>query len=279
MNSSRALIALVLLFLSGCATIPPTPEELGSRAGWHRVGEVRVEERGWNWFFSPGWEVRRAEIIRMLEQRAVAMYGEDAEIQIVEMEGRWNPLSLLMVVGAAGIVEDVKAVASVWLPVEEIPRPEPEVEVEERFYRVVVQPYGNYNSSSEYTRVGYKTQKMLERELSEEYDRGELSAEEFEERLQTLPSGGALMVSLGRTEMFNVISKWFTFSLLQGEEVLVSMDGWDDIPYIPGSDSLWWNELVLPMEVYLEPPFEFHIVDRFQNKSYTFSISLEEVDG
>ena len=265
---------LLILLLPGCVSLPPTSPEPPLRNAWEKAGEVEIKRRFWNWFFQPSREVRRELLFGEARRRARELYGVEAEILVEELRGSWHPLSLAMGADLLGFVEEGDLKASVGVPAPPPPpAAKPPVEQPRKItYRYPVHPAAPYDSRREYTRVEFKSRLMMEQELRELQERGEVSGEDMEERIAELSPGGAVCVSLGRSEIENAISKWFTFTLTKGDEVLFSRRGEEDIPYVPGSDKLWWNDLVLPVRSAEEPPFELEISDRFQDKVYRFTI-------
>ena len=270
------------LLLTGCVSLPTKGPPEPSPKGWEMGGEVTVEHRFWNWFFQPSRERRVQILIAKAQKQADSLYGTGTRLEILSLEGSWSPFSLLLGADLLGFVEDSRLTAAVWIPSPEKALPVPSIKEEPQkkiTYHYPVIPEAAYNSRWEYTQVEYRTQAMMEEELHAQYAQGRILPEDLEEQLAELPPGGAVHVSLGRYEIENAISKWFVFRLTQGGHTLFSRRGWDDIPYVPGGDELWWNDLVLPLKRAVEPPFNLEIQDEFQKKVYRFIILKEPKDG
>jgi hypothetical protein len=174
-----------------------------------------------------------------------------------------------------GFVEDARLTASVFLPGPAESEPDPELTPIRYRYEVI--PEEEYHSSREYTEVVFRTREMLEAEIDAALAEGIISPDDAREQRDDLPPGGAIRVSLGRSEINNAISKWFTFTLRVDQRQIFSRRGREDIPYVPGGDKLWWNEIYLPLEEELTPPYELEVRDRFQNTVYRFTVVRQAI--
>ena len=262
-------VLLVILF-TGCVSLGEKAPSSTVPAEWVKAGEISLERRFWNFFFQPPGKMRRELLTAAAREEARRRYGSDARIEITGLTGRWHPLSLLLGGDILGFVEDARLTASVFLPGPAESEPLPEVTPVRYRYEVI--PEAEYHSPREYTEVVFRTREMLEAEIDAALAEGIISPEDAREQRDDLPPGGALRVSLGRSEINNAISKWFTFILRVDQRQIFSRRGREDIPYVPGGDKLWWNEIYLPLEEELTPPYELEVRDRFQNTVYRFTV-------
>ncbi len=270
-----AFTALLVILLAGCVSLGDTAVSPAVPAEWVKAGEITLDRRFYNLFFRPPGGMRKELLTAAAREEARRIYGPEARIEIIGLSGKWHPLSLLMALDLAGFVEDARLTASVFLP-EPLPPP-PEPEKEPIRYRYEVIPDAEYHSSREYTEAVFRTREMLEAEIEAALKEGLITPDDAREQREDLPAGGALRVSLGRTEIDNAISKWFTFTLKGENRQIFSRRGREDIPYVPGGDKLWWNEIYLPLEEELTPPYELEVRDRFQNKVYRFTVVRQAV--
>ncbi|MDR1893870.1 MAG: hypothetical protein LBQ61_04155 [Spirochaetales bacterium] len=123
--------------------------------------------------------------------------------------------------------------------------------------RYRVEPQGLYESPGAFTRLSYQ------------------SPEEFPEDPR-FPSGGRLVLIIGRREARNAISRWFTFTLLEGDNQIFRRRGQEDIPYVPGNDELYWNNLEFDINTTWQSPLTFRIEDSFLNQTYVFLIIRDQ---
>lgn len=272
------LTILSILLLSGCASLVTEGAEKsrivsGSQEteGLIYAGEVTAELRSWNWLFKSSPEERRERLEQQALLQAREQFGGEARIKVELISGRMNPLSLLMLFGLAGFVEDTLLEASVWLPA---PEPEPEEEPVPR-YRVI--PEADYSSPKEFTTVTYKDRSMLEEELRETHAREGFSSKELERRLSDLPAAGMLQITYGRSEITNAISRWFTFTLTHEDAQIFKKRGVEDVPFVYGTDNLWWNELSYKIDEEWDKELQLIIEDNYQEKTYRFRIIKEEM--
>ncbi|MBI9102901.1 MAG: hypothetical protein JEY99_10830 [Spirochaetales bacterium] len=280
---------IIIALLTGCTTITNGSPEAKkfAKGGYEEKGRIEINEQGWNWFFRKAENLDPTYLKHSALLAARDKYGEDAEILIETQVESWNPLSLVMLLNSLGWVEDTFLTASVWVPlpppvVEPPPLPpEPEKEPEpvikqliRRSYKVV--PEAEYVLDSEFTKVVYRPAEAIESILKLQLDMHEISSEEWEERTEKVPAGGRILISLGRTDLENAISRWFRYSLFQGDTRLFRRRGLEDIPYVPGNDKLWWNDVDLDIKQEWESPLTFIIEDQYQEKTYAYQIIREE---
>ncbi|MBI9108202.1 MAG: hypothetical protein JEZ04_15740 [Spirochaetales bacterium] len=279
--SAISVSILAVFFLNGCVNLVSNDPggknpilEKASETSLVYAGEVKSSLTNWNWFFQKSSEERR----ELLEQKALAeavrLYGNKAVIKPEIVEGRWNPASLLMLLGVAGFVEDAEITASVWLPAPEI-SPEPK-QAAKTGIRYVVVPAAEYTSSAEFTTVEYKPRETLIEELKASFATGEITEEALKKQLSRLPASGMLFITYGRTELTNAISRWFEFTLLQDGETIFNKRGTEDMPYVYGHDKLWWNDKSYKVNNEWIGSLDLKIEDRFQDKIYKFKIIREE---
>jgi len=268
---------VIITLLSSCLTMPgssSSPQE-----GWDLVGEVVVERQFWNLFFQPSPSIRQELLKAEAQNDARKAFGNEAVIEVIKIDSQWNPMSLLLVADLIGFVEDTILTAAVYLPTPPVtaePEPEPEPEPEKVIiYHYPVSPEEGYTDSTEYTIVDFMTKEMMIQDINQLHEEGVLSENDRDEKLAELHPGGAVYVSVGRKDIDNAISKWFQFRLTKDGSEIFTKRGVEDIPYVPGSDKLWWNEILLPIKTDEAPPFEFTIVDSFQESTYVFSITKE----
>ncbi len=287
------LLGGVLLLLSaGCVSLTSgalTPDETSSfrllQGEWEKVGMVSTSSRGWNWLFKQDPVLSRGTMERETEKEARRVFGETAEIRIEYMEGRWHPLSLLMFLDLLGFVEETTLYVSVWIPASPVPesppveKEEPTLPEKEKIIVYSVHPLDNYILGSEFTRVEYRSAEMLQASLDRTFEEGEINRDEWEEQTGELPPGGRIGISLGRTELDNAISKWFSFTLMEGNDRIFRKKGVEDIPYVPGSDKLWWNDISFDIKTEWVSPLTFTIYDEYQSSEYEFQILREEYDA
>jgi hypothetical protein len=278
---SISIIGILLIFLfTGCASLVtgetagrpvlPVPE---NETPLDYVGEVKNSLTNWNWFFQSSAEERRALLEQTALAEAVELYGDAAVIKPEVVNSSWNPASLLMLLGAAGFVEDTKITASVWLPASEsIPEPAPAARTGIRW---VVVPATEYTNSSEFTTVEYKTADQLRDELNEAFAGGKLSETDLAKKHSRLPKAGTVFITYGRTELTNAISRWFNFTLFHNGKQIFKKRGTEDIPYVYGNDKLWWNDMSYKVEQEWTGSLELLIEDKFQNKIYEYKIIRE----
>jgi len=261
---------LLILLLSGCVSLGDTVSFSDVPAEWVKAGDLSLDRRFWNLFFQPSGNIRRELLTAAAREEARRLYGPEARIEITGLTGRWHPLSLLLAGDLLGFVEDTRLTASVFLPRPAAPEPDPVINPVRYRYEVI--PEEEYHSSREYTEAVFRTREMLEGEIEAALGEGIITPDDARNQRKDLPAGGAFRVSLGRSDINNAISKWFTFILRVEGRQIFSRRGREDIPYVPGGDQLWWNEIYLPLEEELSPPYELEVRDRFQNKVYRFTV-------
>lgn len=264
----------ILILLSGCASLTDT-ERLIDReppAGYERLEDVEAELQSWNWFFRKSGSELAGELEQIAGEKASELYGPEAVVKIEALNSTWNPKSLLMLFNLIGFVEDAEIRASVWLP--EIPAPEPEPDPEYGIrYRVI--PAENYSSPGGFMDVVYKTRAQLEEELNESFAEGEFSEEDYSRKKSRLPGAGRIFVTLGREDITNAISRWFTFTCTYNGKTIFRKRGTEDIPYVYGTDKLWWNDKSFDLDTDWDNELNLEIADSYQNRIYYFRIVRE----
>jgi len=294
----RTAVLLLFLFVTGCATLtvdawpgafPSGESRVGAGTDGsgtetppaERAGTVSVRGRTWNWLFRLPPEDRLAALEAAALKEAREAYGPDAEIRVEKIASLWHPLSLVMLFDLLGYVEETGLSASVWIPLPEPEAPEapplPPVRETVTVYRVV--PGGDYIRPDQFTWAEYKSPDDIKRELEAALTSGKLSPEEYREREALIPPGGEIGFHIGRTELENAISRWFRFTLMEGSRRIFRRNGQEDIPYVPGRDQLWWNDLTFEIKEEWESPLEFTAADNYLNREFRFSIIREVRDA
>jgi len=272
---------LAIFSYTGCASLVtentegrPILPEPASEIELVLAGEVKVELTSWNWFYQTSEEKRRGHLEQAALTEAAGLFGPEAVIKPESITGRWSPASLLMLFAAAGFVEDAEIIASVWLPApEKAVEPEPVVLTGVRY---LVVPEDEYTSSTEFTTVQYKPLEELSFDLETAFDAGKISEAELSKRRSRLPKAGTVLITYGRTELTNAISRWFSFTLMHNGEQIFRKRGTEDIPYVYGNDKLWWNDKTYKVEIEWTGSLNLVIEDKFQSKIYNYKIIREE---
>jgi len=297
----RAAVLLLFLIITGCATLTvdawPGASASGEGTGGgaaagagaetppaERAGTVTVRGRTWNWLFRLPPETRLAALEAEALKEAREVYGPDAEIRVEKIASLWHPLSLVMLLDLLGYVEETGLSASVWIPGVIPPEPEvpeapplPPLPEKVTVYRVV--PGGDYIRPDQFTWAEYKSPGDIRRELEAALNSGKLAPEEYQDRESQIPPGGEIGLHIGRTELENAISRWFQFTLMEGTRRIFRRNGQEDIPYVPGRDQLWWNDLTFEIKEEWESPLEFIAADNFLHREFRFSIIREVRDA
>ena len=274
MRKSILLLTISVITLTGCATLISDAPELSSPElqGYEKVGNVSADNVYWNWLFQKDAEERRDKLMQTAAEKAAKEYGEEAIILLEKAEGKWSPKSLLMLFSTIGYVEDASLEASVWLP--ETP-PVPEAPPVKYGIRYVVIPEENYTSDTQFMLVEYKTKDQLETELTTLFKNDKLTEESFFKKKSRLPEVGEIFVTLGREDITNAISRWFTFSCFYNGERIFRYRGTEDIPYVYGTDKLWWNDMSYRVDKEWDGELVFQAEDSYQNRVFNFRIVKE----
>jgi hypothetical protein len=286
MKVKTAFSFLLLIVLTGCSSLVTDNYEPGRiipgdelTENYIYVGEVKEEILNWNWLFQSSSAERRMLLEEQAQSKAEELFGKGAVIKPELLSGRWHPASLLMILGAAGFVEESMIEASVWLPAPKTEAPPPEEKpAPETAIRYRIIPEADYTLPTEFITVDYKDREMLEAELSLTFSKGEITIEDRKRKQSALPGAGMLYITYGRSELTNAISRWFTITLLEGNKLLLKKRGFEDIPYVYGNDRLWWNDLAYKLNSEWEKELQLIVEDSYQNKTYRFRIIREEYE-
>ncbi len=278
-QTALILIPILILITASCTSFitGEKPSSYSLPAGpvsddYEYAGNIDAGLRSWNWLFLKSSEERRSELERQAAELAADKYGDDAKIKTETVTGRWSPFSLVMLLGSLGYVEDAALTASVWLPVP--PPPEPVV-VEPLRIRYRIIPEREYNSDTEFFIIDYRDTEQLQNGLTEELAAGKISASDYQKKQAKLPDVGRLSVTLGRIELSNAISRWFTFTVKHNGITVLRKRGIEDIPYVYGNDKLWWNDLSYDIDSDWEGELQLQIEDSYQEKIYNYTIIKE----
>ncbi len=275
MNRILLIAAAVLtVLMSGCTTLQSgtSDDDFNADNTYEKIGTVEEKAVNWNWFFSPGEAERTNRLEENARKKAEAEYGKDIILRTESVSGSWNPASLLMLFSTLGYVEDAEISISVWKK-----RPEPEPAAADIHYgiRYVVIPEEDYTTPSEFMIVEYRTREQLEDELYEQLEQGKFSEEDLEKRQARLPETGRVFITLGREDISNAISRWFTFTCTYGDETVFRKTGTEDIPYVYGTDRLWWNDKSYDINLDWDGELVLTAEDSYQHKTYNFRIVRE----
>jgi hypothetical protein len=63
---------------------------------------------------------------------------------------------------------------------------------------------------------------------------------------------------------------------LEGDNQIFRRRGQEDIPYVPGNDELYWNNLEFDINTTWQSPLTFRIEDSFLNQTYVFLIIRDQ---
>lgn len=240
---------------------------------WESAGTLSVEARSWNWFFASSPEERLRKMLARAEEAAAEAWGPEARVQVRFAESRWHPLSLVMLLDLLGFVEETRLEFQVWVPAGR-EAPEPRQRISQPKYRV--EPREDYTTASEFTLVTYKSALQLLDDLQLRAAEESLTERELELQKNRIPAGGIIYITLGRAEAQNAISRWFLFTLEEGGKRHFRRRGIEDIPYIPGGDRLWWNDLEFEVKDPWTSPLDLTIQDDFLRKTYYYQVIREE---
>lgn len=263
------IISLTLILCSGCAGFISNETNLEpdtfSRDQYEKVGTVDIQTQNWNWFFRSSAEERKQKIEQQLRKTAEAEFEEDIILKTEISSGKWNPASLIMLFSTAGFVEDAYMQASVW-KLKNIP-----------VYgtRYVVIPEDNYTDERGFMLVEYKTREELEKELLEAYNRDDFDEISMKKRQKRLPETGKIFVTIGREDITNAISRWFSFVCTHNDRTIFRTRGIEDIPYVYGTDKLWWNDMSYNVGPVWDGELDLKIHDSYQNRDFNFKIVKE----
>ncbi len=265
---------VLAVILTGCSTlsleISRDTDDFMEK--YEQVGKISAEKTCWNWLFLKSKEERSTELKDILTEKARNEYGEDAVISLETAEGQWSPASLLMLFSLLGFVEEASMEAAVWKPA---PEGEPEISPVEYGFRYAVIPDENYADETGFMIVEYKTRDQLVQELSTLFENSDIDENTYKKRQSRLPETGQIFVTLGREEITNAISRWFTFSCVYNDKTLFRKKGTEDIPYVYGTDKFWWNDLNFKVNTEWEGRLRFTVEDNYRNETYYFSIVRE----
>ncbi|MDC7225593.1 MAG: hypothetical protein PQJ61_02385 [Spirochaetales bacterium] len=256
-----------ILFFASCAGFDNRQGDDSPGADYERIGTVNADLTHWNWFYRLSIDERREALVELAAEKAREQFGYDVIIRTETLEGRWNPKSLLMLLGAIGNVEDSAIEASVWKK-----RAEPE---HEYGYRYAVIPAADYKGDWGFMQVEYKTREQLIADLDKKLAAGEITEESYNYRLSRLPDTGKIFITLAREEITNAISRWFTFTCTWKGKSIFRKRGIEDIPYVYGTDKLWWNDMSYNVGPAWDGELKLEIYDSFREELFSFRVVKE----
>ena len=258
--------------LSACAGLNLGLNNLPPGSDYERVGTVSAEQTYWNWFYQMNADERLAGLEKAAQKQAEEQFGDDAVIVIEEADGSWSPASLLMLFNTLGFVEDSRVTASVWKR-----KPEPEIQEPpvSYGYRYVVVPEGNYEGEWGFMHVEYKTREQLETVLDGKRDSGEIDNSAYERGISRLPQTGKIFITLAREDITNAISRWFAFTCTWNGKTVFRKRGIEDIPYVYGTDRLWWNDMSYNVGPEWDGELNLRIEDSYRNEVFNFKVIRE----
>lgn len=216
-------------------------------------------------------EERIEALEQLAEEKARAQYGENIYVVTERISGKWNPASLLMFFSTIGFVEDSEIEASVWKKLPEKAAEEPLV----YGYRYIVIPEDDYSGDWGFMQVEYKTRAQLIEILNQSLCSGEITAQTFDHRMERLPDTGKIFITLAREEITNAISRWFTFSCTWNGKTVFKKRGIEDIPYVYGTDKLWWNDMSYNIGPAWDGELLLRIEDSFRDEVFNFKVVKE----
>ena len=268
-------------FFSGCVTFEWNNSQKFAESGQYEfVGTVEVEKTVWNVLFLKSSDKRRAELLTSVRKKARETYGDDIYLDNVEISSRWSPLSLLLSFDALGFAERSMVRADVLkaTPPSE-PEPEPVIVVLETPPVTVTYPISppiEYKDQFGYVGLEYLTQDQVIETTVAKLKKNGSDSERIDTATQKIPSGGHLLVHLGRQDLMHANTKWYSFQILRGDKVVFEKSGEEGIPNVKGKDGNWWNVITLPLREEIDDSINIQIRDNHIDLIYDFTVSRIE---
>ena len=267
------LLITISLCLSACAGFDTRPDALPPGADYEKLGTVSASQTNWNWLFLMSADERLSALEKLALNKAESEYGDDIIVVTENADGKWNPASLLMLFNTIGFVEDSTIEMSVWRK-----RPVPKIEATpvKYGYRYVVVPAADYKGDWGFMQVEYKTREQLESSLAEQLESGEIDETNYNKRISKLPDTGKIFITLAREEITNAISRWFTFTCTWNGKTIFRKRGVEDIPYVYGTDKLWWNDMSYNVGPAWDGELLLNINDSYRDEVFSFKVIKEK---
>ncbi len=247
----------------------PDPADL------ERVGGVELEEESWNLLFRETPEARVETLVALAEHEAKQRYGSGATLGTIRVRYQWNPLSLLMLFGSLGAVEDGSVEAVVYRPAPP-PPPEPAPVEKAMEIRYPIDPDDRYREKNGYIGIEYRRPEEIAKELQKKHEEGTYTAEELDEELSEIPGGGVILVHIGRQDLLHANTRWYSYLVEDPDSVRIEREGEEGIPNVRGRDGNWWNVVELPLEEPIDTKVDVAVFDNRARSEYHFTIRREE---
>ncbi|HAK45397.1 MAG TPA: hypothetical protein DCO79_05700 [Spirochaeta sp.] len=268
-----AVIFIIIIVSSFTACAGFNELKPGKQPGsdYEQIGSVSAGITTWNWFFQMSAGERIAALEALAAEKAAIEFGDDVIIVTETADGSWNPASLLMLFSTIGFVEDSSIEVSVWRK-----RPEPQLPQVLYGYRYAVVPEADYNGDWGFMEVEYRTREQLMTALEESFNKDEFSEESYKRRINRLPDTGKIFITLARKEITNAISRWFTFTCTWNGRTVFRKRGIEDIPYVYGTDRLWWNDMSYNVGPAWNGELLLRIDDSYREEVFNFKVIKEK---
>jgi len=121
--------------------------------------------------------------------------------------------------------------------------------------------------------IEYKPYELLVSETKQFAQNQMLNNHQTEEKLASLPRGGQIIATIGRTNFDAANTKHFTFILMDSNREILREEGYDRLPRIPSSGSdLWKNIHVTNLSDAFGEELTIFIVDNVMRTRNEFKI-------
>ena len=237
------LLVCIAIFIAwtGCTTLDWTQSDpVVAEGEFRKIGSVEVDSELWN----PLWRKPKESRIREMRAAAESMarerfgerFGDDIRIGALEIQGTWNPLSLVLGLGALGLVEDAHALAYVYEAVpppppvplpppepEPVAEPAPEPEPEPLMVTIVtfpIEPTATIEDRYGYMRTEYFPYDEAVDQITGRLEKRNAQDWEINREVEKIEPGGIIRVHIGRQELMHADTKWYRYRLETPEDIV-----------------------------------------------------------
>lgn len=135
-----------------------------------------------------------------------------------------------------------------------------------------VEPGKYIKDSFGYIGVEYFTTKQEKEKIKIRLDKKKAPMSDYEKAYNRVPEFGNIVLHIGRKDLMHANTKWYSYSLKQGDKLLLNLKGKEGIPNIRGRDGNWWNIVKLPVRENIEDTLSVEIIDNKTADFYNFKV-------
>ena len=251
------------------------------------AGDLNVNMNIWNVLFLKSKSTRQAVLMMEAIETVRSEYGDQALLRDVEIAGRWNPISLVLLFGALGFSEHLSLTATIVVPApppepepEPPPAPEPEPEPESEpepepptlVSLYPIEPVDRYEDEYGYIGLRYETKEQVSQEVTERLDKRGADKNAYEKAYGDIKDGGMIVIDIGRQNLMHANTKWYSYRLELDGVMIYNRRGKEGIPNVKGRDGNWWNVIELAIESPINERLSVMITDHNIDGLYEFSV-------